>query len=257
MRTLLIAIALCLPTLSFAKEYWETVSLGHSTVDLFILEPDDARITVIMLPGGTWSLGKNDPVSQRPTGRNFLVRSAPLFYDHSITTIVMGKPSGAPDLGNGKARMSRQHAQDILAVAEFANRKFGRPVWLIGTSRGTQSAVTAKLHDEGHLIEGLVLSSSILGSGKSDISILDLDLKKITVPVFISHHSKDECHITNPKDVALLVQSLVNSRAVEVQLISSGHSPSKRNCGPAHWHGYINAEQETVDGIANWIKSRN
>lgn len=257
MKNLLIAIVLCLPTLAFAKEYWETVSAGNSSVDLFIMEATDSQVTAILLPGGPWDLGKTNPVSQRPMGRNFLVRSAPLFYEHNITTIVMGKPSGSRDLNDGRARTSRQHAEDILGVVEFAAQKFGHPVWLIGTSRGTQSAVAAKLRDERNLIKGLVLSASMLGTDKSEVSILNLDLKRITVPVYISHHSKDECYNTNPNDINRLVKALSNAQAVEVKLIDSGHSPSERPCGPVHWHGYINAEQETVDGIATWIKSRN
>ena len=256
MYKLLMAAFLLFPALVLAKEYWETISIGKSSVDLFIMEPNDSKVTAIMLPGGPWDLGKTNPASQRPMGRNFLVRSAPLFYERDITTIVMGKP-GTRDLNDGRARTSRQHADDILAVVDFATQKFGKPVWLIGTSRGTQSAVAAILRDERNLIKGLVLSASMLGTDKSEVSILNLDLKKITVPVYISHHSKDECYNTNPKDINRLVRALSNAQAVEVKLIDSGHSPSERPCGPVHWHGYINAEPETVDGIASWIKSRN
>lgn len=255
MKKLLIAAVLLFPALAFANEYWETVSVGKSSVELFILEPKESKVTAILLPGGPWVLGKKDPVSQRPMGRNFLVRSAPLFYERDITTIVMGKP-GSRDLNDGVARTSKQHAEDILAVVEFATEKFGKPVWLIGTSRGTQSAVAAKLHDERNLIKGLVLSASMLGTQRSEVSILNLDLKKITVPVYISHHSKDECYNTSPKDISRLVKALSNSQAVEVKLIEGGHSPSERTCGPVHWHGYINAEPETVDGIAAWVKSK-
>jgi pimeloyl-ACP methyl ester carboxylesterase len=256
MRTLLVIVALCIPSLSFADEYWETVQAGKSSIDLFIMEPKESRVTAIMLPGGPWDLGKIDPHSQRPMGRNFLVRSAPLFYERGITTVVMGKPSSSRDLNDGRARTSGQHADEILAVVEYVSQKFGRPVWLIGTSRGTQSAVAAALRDERNLVKGLVLSASMLGTQHSEISILNLNLKRITVPVYISHHSKDECFNTNPRDVHRLAKALSNAQAVEVNLVDGGHSPSERPCGPVHWHGYINAEPETVDGIAAWIKSK-
>jgi len=254
----LLAIAiLVFPALTVAKEYWEKISIGKASVDLFIMEPKGSKVTAIMLPGGPWDLGKTDANTQRPLGRNFLVRSAPLFYDRGITTVVMGKPSNAPDLNDGLARTSRKHADDILAVVDYASKKFGHPIWLIGTSRGTQSAVAAALRDDKKLIKGLVLSASMLGTQRSEVSILNLDLKKITLPVYISHHKKDECYNTSPADVKRLVSALKNAAAVEVKLIDSGHSPSERTCGPVHWHGYINAEPETVDGIATWIKSVN
>jgi pimeloyl-ACP methyl ester carboxylesterase len=257
MKKLIIAMVLLAPALALANEYWETVSAGKSSVELFIMEPKDSKVTAILLPGGPWALGKKDPVSQRPMGRNFLVRSAPLFYQQGITTVVMGKP-GSRDLNDGVARTSRQHADDVMAVVQFAAEKFGKPVWLVGTSRGTQSAVAAALRDERKLIKGLVLSASMLGTEKSEVSILNLDLEKITVPVYISHHSKDQCYNTNPKDIDRLVKALSkNAQAVEVKLIEGGHSPSERTCGPVHWHGYINAEPETVDGIAVWVKSKN
>lgn len=242
--------------MALASEYWEKITINSGTVDLFVMQPEESKVTAVLLPGGPWALGKADPVTQRPLGRNFLVRSAPLFYERGITTVIMGKPSGAPDLNDGVARTSNQHADDVLAVVDFVGKKFGHPVWVVGTSRGTQSAVAAALRDTSDSIAGLVLSASMLGTQRSEVSILNLELDKIQLPVYVSHHKKDECYNTDPDDVSQLVQALKNARTVEVKFIEAGHSPSERACGPVHWHGYINAEAETVDGIATWIKSQ-
>jgi hypothetical protein len=169
---------LVFPALTMAKEYREKISTGKASVDLFIMELKGAKDTAIMLPDGPWGLVKTDASTQRPLGRNFLVQSAPLFYERGITTVVMGKPSNAPDLNDGLARTSRQHADDILTLFEYASKTFGHPVWLIGTSRGIQSGVAATLRDDKKLIKGLVLSAIMLSTQRSEVSILNLDLKK-------------------------------------------------------------------------------
>lgn len=255
MKYLLTLIVSFFPWIAVAQPYWETIDIGSSTVDLFIMAPKNSKTTVLLLPGGPWVLGGRDVKTQRPKGRNFLVRSAPLFFDNGLTTVIMDKPSNAPDLNDGIARTSNQHADDILAVATYLKKKFDHPVWLIGTSRGTQSAAAAAIRDKSQVISGLVLSASMLGTNRSEVSLLGLDLDKIRVPVYVSHHQKDECGNTNPQEIPLLVQALTNAPKVQVKLIESGHSPTERVCGPMHWHGYINAEAETVNGIASWIKS--
>lgn len=257
MNKILLGLLLWMPTMVMASEYWEEISVNGSTVELFVMDPSDSKVTVVLLPGGPWVLGKKDPGTQRPLGRNFLVRSASLFYEKGLTTVVMGKPSKAPDLNDGVARTSSQHADDVLAVVDYVYQKFGHPVWLVGTSRGTQSAVTAALRDRTNSISGLVLSASMLGTQYSEVSLLSLDLQNIRLPVYISHHKKDECYNTDPADLDDLVNALGNAQVVELKLIESGHSPSERVCGPVHWHGYINAEPETVDGMVTWIKGRN
>lgn len=257
MRKLFVILAVCLPGVAMAAEYWEKIAIKDGLVDLFVMQPKESTITAVLLPGGPWALGKLDPVTKRPLGRNFLVRSAPLFYERGITTVVMGKPSNAPDLNDGVARTSDEHADAVLDVVEFVRQKFGHPVWLIGTSRGTQSAIAAALRDKRKSIAGLVLSASMLGTKYNDVSILDLGLKDIRLPVYISHHKKDECFNTSPRDVPSLAKALNNAPILAVKFIDSGHSPSERPCGPVHWHGYINAEEETVDGIASWIKNPN
>ncbi len=38
-------------------------------------------------------------------------------------------------------------------------------------------------------------------------------------------------------------------------MFSGGANPSGNVCNGQHWHGFIGAEREAVDLIANWIKN--
>ena len=71
---------------------------------------------------------------------------------------VLGLSTDMRDLTQ-EVRASSQHAQDALAVVKAIRAVTTRPVWLVGTSRGTISAAAAAVLDQGQLIDGIVLTS--------------------------------------------------------------------------------------------------
>jgi len=83
---------------------------------------------------------------------------------------------------------------------------------------------------------------------------MTMDYAKLSIPVLISHHQKDECPETNPQIIKDLVSKLTASKKVEVAMITVGGTPKGNVCGPNHWHGFINAEDETVKSISTFIQ---
>ena len=238
-----------------AQEQWSTIQAasGNGPIPIFSIDRDDAIATVVLLPGGPFTIGNKSADTGRPDGINFLVRTVGQFSSEKLNVVLMGKPPRAGDLWNGRSRESDDHGSDVMQVVEFA-KELKKPVWLIGTSLGAISAVNTALIDKRAVLSGIVLSSMTFRANKNS-GVLSMDVEKLTIPILISGHEKDECPGSNPKLIDELKAKLTSSKKVGVAMISSGNSPTGKPCGPNHWHGYINAEAEAVRSIADFIRS--
>jgi hypothetical protein len=96
----------------------------------------DAMATLVLLPGGAGSIGLRDG---QPQSGNFLVRSRELFRAQGFEVAIVGRPSDVNDLDDA-FRASAPQVEDLRHVVEDLRRRSGRPIWLVGTSRGTVSA---------------------------------------------------------------------------------------------------------------------
>lgn len=221
---------------------------------LFLLvEPDVAPVaSVVLLKGGSGKLRlwRNDP---NKYGDNFLVRTRRIFARHGFLTAVVDVPSDRRgDPGLRGFRHTSEHRTDIAAIVEFLRRRADVPVWLIGTSRGTVSAA----HLAASLaVDGVVLSASVTEeSGRSNATVLQAPLDRITKPVLIVHHRDDACEVTPYDNIASLKRRFWASGIVEA-LIFEGGDPARSNpCGALSAHGFLGIETRVVDAIARWIK---
>lgn len=238
-----------------AQEQWSTIqsASGNGTIPIFSIYSEGSTATVVLLPGGPFTIGNKNADTGRPDGINFLVRTVDLFSSEKLNVVLMGKPSRAGDLWTGRSRESDHHGSDVMQVVEFA-KELKKPVWLVGTSLGAISAVNAALIDKRSLLSGIVLSSMTFRANKNS-GVLSMSVEKLTIPILISGHEKDECPSSNPKLIDELKAKLTSSKKVGVAMISSGNNPTEKPCGPKHWHGYINAEAEAVRSIADFIRS--
>lgn len=240
----------------FAAEQWSTVPSisGNGAIPIFSITSEDASATVVLIPGGPFIIGNKKPDTGRPDGINFVVRTVGQFASEKMNVVLMGKPEKAGDLRFGKNRQSDSHASDVLEVVKFA-KKSNKPVWLVGTSLGSMSVTKAVTLDKENSVSGLVLSSTVFHS-KDGVGVLSIDTVGIGIPVLISHHAKDACPETNPKFINELKAKFSGSERIAVALIDAGDSPTGNPCGPTHWHGFVNAETETVRSITEFIRSK-
>lgn len=251
-----LTLLICIFSLNLhAAETWTEVPSvsGNGTIPIFSMTQDDATATVVLVPGGPFIIGNKDPKTGRPDGINFVVRSAGQFFSEKMNVVVMGKPEKGGDLRFGKNRQSDSHASDVLEVVKFAtNAK--KPVWLIGTSLGSMSIAKAAVLDRENIVAGIVLSSTVFRS-KDGLGVLSIDTNNLKIPVLVSHHAKDACPETNPKMIDELKERFSSSKNFTISLITAGDSPKGKPCGPTHWHGFVNAETETVRSIAEFIRN--
>jgi len=218
-------------------------------VSYFWMERPDAPAVLLLLTGGPGGIGYKDGV---PTSPNFLIRSRDRFAAAGYDVAIVGKPTDHEDLDLA-FRASAEHVADLKGVVDKLRADTGKPVWLVGTSRGTVSAAAAAIA-LGDAIAGVVLTSSIT-QAKGPYAVEDLDLKRIKVPVLVMHHKRDQCDATPPSDADLIVRGLKNAPVRKLLMVDGGSGARGDPCEPWHWHGYVGMEQEAVDALVAFVKN--
>ncbi|WP_018607377.1 alpha/beta hydrolase [Uliginosibacterium gangwonense] len=220
---------------------------------MLVMAPEHPRAAVVLFSGGDGGLRIGADGSLGGGKGNFLVRSRSLFVAHDLLTVVVDAPSDRqtePYLGG--FRQTPEHAEDIRGVIAWLRRQGAWPVWLIGTSRGTQSAAYVATTLQGaDGPDGLVLTSTILSDKKSR-PVTAMPLESLQIPVLAVHHEQDACRVCPPSDLPRLMEKL--SHAKRKQLLSfSGGEDRGDPCEAFAHHGYNGIEQAVVDGITAWI----
>src|SRR5258708_37510537 len=164
-------------------------------VGYWLMARPGATATVMLLPGGEGGIGavKGEP----PRSKNFLVRTRDLFADAGFNVAVIGKPSDH-DL-TLQFRATQEHVEDLRVIVDRLRAQFGKPVWLVGTSRGTVSAAAAAAALDPSIVSGIVLSSSITYS-RNGPAVPVLPLGDVRLPVLVMHHKRDACKDCEPRE---------------------------------------------------------
>jgi pimeloyl-ACP methyl ester carboxylesterase len=219
-------------------------------VGYWMMERPQAAATLVLLPGGEGGIGLKDGA---PHSTNFLVRERDRFAAAGFNVAIVGKPSDREDLDLA-FRAGPEHVEDLRHVVAALHARYGKPVWLVGTSRGTVSAVAAAIA-LGDAIAGVVLTSSITAPYVPQ-AVQHLPLAKIRVPVLVVHHRKDVCPETPALQAPRILEGLTQAPAKKLLVLDGGSGARGGYCQPLHWHGFIGMEQETVDAIADFIRDR-
>jgi pimeloyl-ACP methyl ester carboxylesterase len=223
------------------------------TQRMLVLTPSTPKASVILFAGGHGGLQIFPNGSFKWGEGNFLVRTRQLFADQGLTVAVVDAPSdrqSPPYLGG--FRQKPEHAADIKAVIAWMREQSGVPVWLVGTSRGTQSAAyiaTELPGPEGP--DGIVLSSTILVDEKGR-SVPDMPLGKIRIPVLVVHHEQDGCPLCAFANVPALMAKLDNAPKKELLAFKGGENKGDP-CEAMAYHGFNGLDREVVPQIAGWI----
>lgn len=222
----------------------------------FFAAPEKSIAAAILFPGGDGrvDLGKIKAGMFRDRG-NFLVRARDFFVAEGVAVAIVDVAS---DLSSGHTAASRfgaDHARDIDGVVAYLKARTGLPVWLIGTSAGTESAASVGIALGGK-IAGVVLTSSITGNSKMHTSVLSLGLEKIAVPVLAVAHRDDACFITPPSGAEKIVAAATTSMRKKAIYFEGGDPPRSKPCQALSPHGFIGIEKKVVAAIAAFIKER-
>jgi len=226
------------------------------TQRILLLTPEKPKAAVILLAGGDGGLGISQNGSIRSLGSNFLVRSRQLFADKGMSIAVVDAPSDRQKMALKGFRQKPEHAADVKAAIAWLRQQNDLPVWLVGTSRGTQSAafVATELSVSQGGPDGLVLTSTILRDDKGR-AVPEMPLGKIAIPVLVIHHEQDGCKHCPFSDVPGLMKKLDGAPRKELITFRGGEDRGDPCEAFAH-HGFNGLEQEVVGKIADWIYSK-
>lgn len=227
------------------------------TERVLVLTPQKPKAAVILFAGGNGGLKITPAGAVTSLAGNFLIRSRNLFADQGLITVVVDAPSdhlSAPFLAGG-FRTSSQHVADIKAVIAWVRSQAKVPIWLVGTSHGTQSAANAAAQLTGpDGPDGLVLTSTVLHDNK-EVAVPALALNKIRVPVLVVHHVQDGCIKCPYSDVPSLMAQFTAASKKEMIPVQGGQTRGDP-CEAWSYHGFNGVEQSVVTQIANWITAK-
>lgn len=225
------------------------------TQRFLLLQTENAKVAVILFAGGDGGIRIAPDGTIRRSG-NFLVRSRNLFAAQGLSVAVIDAPSDrqhTPHLGG--FRQTDEHAADVKATIAWLKQALKIPVWLVGTSRGTQSVayVATQLTPADGGPHGIVLTSTMLDDRRGR-PVPDMPLERIKVPVLVAHHAQDGCRFYRYADLPKLTAKLSAVPKTELLTFDGGIDVGDP-CEARAYHGFNGIEAEVVEKIAAWIKS--
>ena len=225
-----------------------------ATQRFLVITPDKPKAAVILFAGGDGGLTLEADGRIPKLAGNFLVRSRQQFADQGLTTVVIDAPSDrqSPPYLSG-SRQTAEHVSDVKAVISWLREQAKIPVWLIGTSRGTQSVgyIATQLPQIEGGPDGIVLTSSIVRDQRSR-AVPEMALDRVRIPVLVAHHRQDGCRVCLFADVPPVLERLTATSRKELMAFDGGISVGDP-CEARAYHGFNGIEREVIERIATWI----
>jgi pimeloyl-ACP methyl ester carboxylesterase len=227
------------------------------TQRMVVVGPEKPKAAVVLFAGGHGGLQITSSGVFRWGEKNFVVRSRQLFASNGLMVAVVDAPSdrqNPPFLGG--FRQQPEHVADIKAVIAWMKQQADVSVWLVGTSRGTQSAafISTQLAPADGGPDGIVLTSTILADTRTR-PVPKMPLGKIQVPTLVVHHRHDGCGLCKYADLPLLMDKLTAVPRKELLTFEGGRSQGDP-CEAMAYHGFNGIEQEVVTKVAEWITQK-
>ena len=226
------------------------------TPPVFLAKPArTARASVILMAGGNGLLALDSTGTMIDNTGNFLIRSADLFLRDGLN-VMMPDTAPAHPLGlNFAGRLSATHAAELQGFINAALNRWGKPVWVVGTSNGSISTVTAGGFQPALAgLRGVVLTSSVtVLTPLANQATFNLYASRITVPALVAWHRDDPCPFVPPAGSAALFAALPSIGKASISF-KGGHSVATDPCDGFSENGYAGIEEEVVEAIADFIR---
>lgn len=182
--------------------------------------PNNAKAAVILFAGGHGGLQIFPSGKLGWGGNNFVVRNRRLFAERGLMVATIDAPSdrqSRPYLSG--FRQTAEHLADVRAVIAWLKQQATIPVWVVGTSRGTQSAAYIAVQSAGKDggPDGLILTSTILTDPKGR-PVPAMNVNRLTIPTLVVHHKDDGCELCAYGDIPKLMDKLTSASRRELVL---------------------------------------
>jgi dienelactone hydrolase len=228
---------------------------GGGKQRVLYLQPSNPAVALILFPGGDGQI-KLRADGTPAAGGNFLVRTRDEWVRQGMAIAIPDVPDNQRNLFN--RRTTADYAGDIAQIIAYVRTQTRAPIWLVGTSQGTNAAVGGASRMTKGEIAGVVLTSTLTREGarpELKETVFAANLAAINVPVLVLSHAGDKCAITPPGDASRIKAALTSSPKVEIATVSGGLPPVSEPCEAKAEHGFYGIEPGVVAQIAAWIKS--
>ena len=209
---------------------------------------------VILFAGGNGKLFLHKDEEQWRVG-NFLVRSRGIFASSDYVVATIDSPLKRKNGMKDGFRTSSEHISDIKVVIKYLKNKYlNKKLYLIGTSRGTESVAYLAINIKND-IDGIVLTASVTNSKKykRGTTVVDMNLDEITVPTLIISHKNDGCKVTPPNQSPEIYNMLNEKITKELVYVSGGYEESSNLCKAKTHHGFLGIENNVVNLVTNFM----
>lgn len=223
------------------------------TERVLLLSPDHPKATLVLFPGGDGVVGLGSDGSVGSPS-NFLVRTRGDWQNLGYAILLPDVPVGSASLMG--SRLTDSYASAVATLVDFAKQQNHAPVWLVGTSQGTNAVANAASRMTHGEIAGIILTSTLTRPGNaSDMkeTVFETKLGAINVPALIVSHADDACKLSPPSDDAKLQAALSGSPRSKTIVITGGQPPASNACAAKSPHGFYGVEDETINDMASWI----
>src|SRR5215475_9576861 len=212
------------------------------------------RASVVLMTGGDGLLNLDATGTIIDSTGNFLIRSADLFLRHGLNVMMADSAPAHPTGLTQANRLSATHAAELQGFINAATNRWGKPVWVVGTSNGSISTVTAAGFQPALTgLKGVVLTSPVTNLNPANQPTFTQYASRITVPTLVAWHEDDHCTFSPPAGSASLF-ALIPSANKEKRTFERGHSVATDPCGAFSEHGYAGIEEKVVKQIADFIR---
>lgn len=224
-----------------------------------------AVATLVLLAGGGGVLDLDDRGCNRNLKGNTLTRNVAAFRKAGFATALVDAPSDhRTGDGLGGFRVRTEHADDLGAVIADVRGRSPLPIYIVGSSRGTISAVNAAAFLTGlSAPDGVILFSPItsgrVGGRKAWVAqtVYDVRLGEITKPILVVAHESDTC-IRTPPEKARDILPRANGDLEQMVMVSGGPATDTgvtgvKACIGKFPHGFGGQDELVVKLISEFV----
>lgn len=221
---------------------------------LWVQSPEPKGVMVV-LPGGHGGVQISDRGRVAWGETIFFVRNREALARQGVHVLVVDAPSDKqkPPYLNGH-RQRGEHVTDLRGLMRWVRSQTDLPVWMVGFSRGTQSAAhyAHQLGEQEDAPDGVVLASSIVTDKPPGRPVSDMPLARIRVPLLWVHHEQDSCEYCPFGTVQEAMRQSVNV-APQGLLSYTGGTDHADVCGPLGFHGFRQLETRVESEVIAWL----
>lgn len=220
---------------------------SSSVTEVVLWDNENPKGTVLFLPGGDGNF-KTEMATRENVNRISVVGAVMDIPQWNVAAV--NSPHGLGGLNVG-ARYTTGHIDRVISAIQILREKTNnKPVWLLGHSNGTVSALSTyvklqKLNQE-NLIAGIILA------GSRDVIEIP---KKINVPILFVHHTNDLCQTTPHSNAMRSFDNAKSKTTSQIEFVSISDNPTGGGCYTGS-HMFRGSRQQLSQAIDSFINPK-